>query len=612
MNKQLLFTDETEEYVVKAEDGSGRISIRFRTAKDDVKRVEYVKKGEEPRRMLRVSSDEYFDYYEAEQMLSDEPLWYYFLISDDSDVVFYDKLGVSHGHNDDFDFCIIPGFTVPEWARGVIMYQIFADRFCNGNLQDDTRTGEYEYLDRPVVYKDEWNTFPERMDVGNFHGGDLQGVIDKLDYLKSLSVGAIYLNPIFDSPSNHKYDCRDYTKVDKHLGDNAKLAELIGKAHEKGIRVILDGVFNHTSIEHRWVSEHPEYYVHETDGRLSFWWGMETLPKLNYENEELVQEILDIAKMYLMPPYNADGWRIDVPADLGETPEANHRFWKAFRKAVKETGDDKLIVAEHYYDPRPWLMGDEWDSIMNYTGFMDPIDAFLVGVDKHSDNIISGVGNGKRFMGEMVKAKSYLTEPSYMTAMNELDNHDHSRFLTRTKGRTGRLGPDSSEDASAGIRFPILRQAATIQYSWQGMPTIYYGDEAGMCGWTDPDSRRAYPWGCEDYATLNFYRRLGEVHEESRALKYGSLIPLIAEDGMIAYARKYKDEVAIVLVHTGEEKLAVNVPLVPAGVKAGDTLKRVILTDNYGYDLNEVDSYVDKNTMYIEMLPNSAFVFILV
>ena len=296
---------------------------------------------------------------------------------------------------------LLPGFHVPDWAKGALMYQIFIDRFCNGDPDNDVVSDEYIYIGFPVMKIDDWREDLSVLDVDRFYGGDLQGIWDKLDYLQDMKVEVLYLNPIFVSPSNHKYDTQDYEHVDPHYGvivkeaegladeydsDNGHSEKICGpdhrygksggqrrvffarfmeEVHKRGMRVILDGVFNHCGSFNKWLDREKIYagragyapgayldpespyrdffkFSNENgwpdNGSYEGWWDHNTLPKLNYEGSEaLYQYILDIAKKWLSPPYNIDGWRLDVAADLGHSPEMNHQFWRDFRKVVKET-----------------------------------------------------------------------------------------------------------------------------------------------------------------------------------------------------------------------------------------------------------------------------------
>ena len=210
----------------------------------------------------------------------------------------------------------------------------------------------------------------------------------------------------------------------------------------------------------------------------------------------------------MSPPYNVDGWRLDVAADLGHSPEYNHLFWKRFRKAVKEANPNALILAENYTDPASWLEGDEWDTVMNYEAFMEPITWFLTGVEKHSDERRDDLlCNPETFEGAMSHHMSRFEYDSLYVAMNELSNHDHSRFLTRTNGQVGRIQSKGAKTAEEGINDAVMREAVIMQMTWPGAPTVYYGDEAGVCGFTDPDNRRTYPWGHEDQELIAFSQR---------------------------------------------------------------------------------------------------------
>jgi len=477
------------------------------------------------------------------------------------------------------------------------MYQIFVDRFYNGDPTNDVQDGEYEYLKVKTKHKD-WDQLPETFDVANFYGGDLQGIIDKLDYLEDMGVEVLYLNPIFSSPSNHKYDIEDYRTIDKHFGTNEKFVELVNELHKRGMKIILDGVFNHCSDRNPWM-QILEYFLYDEKGRYESWWDNETLPKLNYEgSEELIDEVMDIAKFWLKEPYCIDGWRLDVAADLGHSEEFNHRFWKRFRKEVKSVNPQALIIAEHYGDPSPWLQGDEWDSVMNYDGFMEPVSTFLTGMEKHSDCFDEeAVGNGLAFMETIEKARKTMSEESFLSAMNELDNHDHSRFLTRTNRVAGRLAALGSEAAEDGTNICFLRQAQLLQFTLPGAPTIYYGDEAGVKGFTDPDSRRTYPWGKEDKECLEYCRGIAQIHKCSAALRSGELIWITAQKDLVIFARKSKDETMISAVYTGDEEKDVIISLEDTGIGPDDEIHGILYSDcwNFGFTgsgIDQMDGYI--------------------
>ena len=316
---------------------------------------------------------------------------------------------------------------------------------------------------------------------------------------------------------------RHATKYIKRVTDPANLkasdelfAALCREIHRRGMKIILDGVFNHCGSFNKWLDreriyeDQPGYekgaYVDANSPYHSFfkfnnehawpynefydgWWGHTTLPKLNYEDSpELFNYIMEIGKKWVSPPYSVDGWRLDVAADLGHSQEYNHNFWKQFRKEVKSVNPDAIILAEHYGDATSWLRGDEWDTVMNYDAFMEPVSWFLTGMEKHSDEFREDLlGNGEVFASAMRYHMAGFMGASLLSAMNELDNHDHSRFLTRTNHMVGRVAQLGSFAAGVNVVPAVLRSAVVIQMTFIGAPTLYYGDEAGVVGFTDPD-----------------------------------------------------------------------------------------------------------------------------
>ena len=587
MKKEALFFDPTEEYI-----HDGRMF--FRTARADVKSVVCTALDEGKNiNMIYTCSDKRFDYFSTPVVNGRIK----FELKD------FDDEEAEYG-----PFVINAEFDTPDWSKGALMYQIFVDRFYNGSKDTDEKDDEYVYLGKPVKHKD-WDELPESFDVANFYGGDLKGVLLKLDYLQKLGVEVIYFNPIFTSPSNHKYDVEDYRQIDPHFGGNKIFEELVKEMHARGMRVILDGVFNHCSDRNKWM-QNPEYFRFNRNGEYESWWDNITLPKLNYENsKQLEDEVMDIAKMWLTEPYCIDGWRLDVAADLGHSKEYNHRFWKRFRREVKSVNPDAIIIAEHYGDASEWLKGDEWDTIMNYDGFMEPVSSFLTGMEKHSDSFDeNAVGDGERFKAAVERMKSSMTMPSILSAMNEIDNHDHSRFLTRTNRVAGRLSALGSVAAEDGTNICFLRQAHVLQMTMQGAPTIYYGDEAGLRGFTDPDSRRTYPWGKEDKECLEFCEGMTKLHNSSPALRRGSMVWLIASRNVIAFARTLGEEKYIIIVHSGDDEYDIETPVWKAGVNDDDIICGQVYSDcwNYGFTGGEVP--VKNGYASIRIKPHGAYV----
>lgn len=657
MNKNALFCDGTSDYVIPAEPGiHEKVRLRFRTARDDAQEVCLISGGE-TLQMQKMSSGEVFDYYETEVQLTDTMFVYYFRIKSESEELCYHRCGVSEHPVEYYNFRIMPGFSTPAWAKGAVMYQIFVDRFCNGDPSNDVEDGEYVYIGEPVCKVKDWNEFPAAMDIRRFHGGDLQGVLDKLDYLEELGVEVIYFNPLFVSPSNHKYDIQDYDYIDPHYGviiedggevlpegekDNTRatkyqkrtgdirnleasnrlFAKLVEEMHTRGMRVILDGVFNHCGSFNKWMDREriyepqPEYekgayvsaqspyrdFFHFFDEReeawpynknYDGWWGHDTLPKLNYEDSPMLEEyILNIGKKWVSPPYNADGWRLDVAADLGYSNEYNHIFWENFRKAVKSANPQALILAEHYGDPGEWLQGDEWDSVMNYDAFMEPLTWFLTGMEKHSDERRTDLwGNADNFVNTMNHFMASMLTPSLQVAMNELSNHDHSRFLTRTNHIAGRVAQLGSKAAEEGINLAVMREAVAVQMTWVGAPTVYYGDEAGVCGFTDPDSRRTYPWGRENRELVEFHKEMIRIHKREKPLRTGSLKMLSWSSNVLAYARFQEGEQIIVVLNNSKELKEVTIPVWQAEVPMKGKMERLMYSWEKSYT-TERDIYL--------------------
>lgn len=653
LNYDAIFSDETENYRYPSVPVSGKnFTITLRVGKDNIDSA-YICYGCCYVKMQKNHSTDFFDYYEGTFICDSEPMNYYFQIICDGRTYFYNKAGVIKDINSEYNFTILPDFSTPSWAKGAVMYQIYVDRFYNGDKSNDVVTNEYEYLGLKSKHIEDWDTPLENMDVCNFYGGDLQGVIDKMDYLSDLGIDAIYFNPIFVSPSNHKYDIQDYEHIDPHYGiivtktgnplsnedkDNKNatlymarttdpknleasdqlLAKLIGIAHSKGIKVILDGVFNHCGAFNKWLdregfyekngypvgayaSENSPYhnFFNWTGGQwpnnehYSSWWDHPNHPKLNYEHsDELYTYIMNIARKLVSPPYNADGWRLDVAADLGLSKEFNMKFWRDFRKVVKNANPNAVIIAEHYGDPKDWLMGDQWDTVMNYDAFMEPITWFLTGMEKHSEKAdIHKYNNAGDFEASMRYYTSRFSNESLNVAMNQLSNHDHSRFLTRTNRKTGRLHTSGTFEADTGINLGIMKEAITFQMTWPGAPTIYYGDEIGMTGWTDPDNRRPFRWDDMNEDILSYHKCLINIRHSREIFKSGSLDYLYMGYGLICYGRWNKNDYGTVILNNQYKATDISVPVWRLGAKNGDTMISLVISN--------MTNFIQNNTVYI-------------
>lgn len=667
IDRRALFADETCDYRMPEEPDAGeRVTLRFRTAKDGADRVFYVEEGASAGvQMKKASSDRLFDYYQHELTVGRGAVRYYFRVERNRDVCFYNRLGVTDDTQSCFAFRITPGFHTPEWAKGAVMYQIFVDRFSRGDETNDVRTCEYVYIGRPVLHVERWSQNPANLDVGCFYGGDLQGVWDKLDYLQYLGIEVIYFNPLFVSPSNHKYDTQDYDHIDPHYGvivkdggelvekdarsnehatcyqirsadpenldaSDAFFARFMEEVHRRGMKVIMDGVFNHCGSFNKWLDREKIYasqggyepgaflcrespyhtffrFLDEDCAGYESWWGNETLPKLNYEDSDaLYKYIMGIARKWVSKPYCIDGWRLDVAADLGRSGWFNHRFWRDFRRQVKLVNPQALILAEHYGDPSSWLEGDQWDTVMNYDAFMEPLSWFLTGMEKHSDEYNDALyGDGATFFRSMNYYMSRMQTPSLMTAMNQLSNHDHSRFLTRTNRKVGRIGTVGAEKAGEGVSLAVLREAVMVQMTWPGAPTLYYGDEAGVCGWTDPDNRRTYPWGHEDFDLIEFHRYMIALHKHLPALRRGSVKELLSGHQLIAYGRMHGADRCVIVINNLDKERTEEIPVWELGIGDEDRMRRLMVTDADGYNVGVVEYYARNGILTLTLPANS-------
>ena len=674
MNKTALFCDGTEGYVYPPEPKESElVTFRFRTAKDDADRVGLVTSADTYVMEKECTQGE-FDYYTFETRLGEEPFRYCFEVQSGTEKYYYGRCGISREILEYYNFVVVPGFSTPDWAKGAVMYQIFTDRFYNGDKSNDVETNEYYYIGDYSQRVTNWDKYPANMGVREFYGGDLQGVMDKLDYLQELGVEVVYFNPLFVSPSNHKYDIQDYDYIDPHYGkivddggevlpngvtDNSQATKykkrttglknleasnelfikLVEELHRRGMKVILDGVFNHCGSFNKWMDREriyegeedyePGAYVSADSPYRSYfrffkegpenwpynanydgWWGHDTLPKLNYEDSvKLENYILYIGRKWVSPPYNVDGWRLDVAADLGRSNEYNHEFWQKFRRAVKDANPNALILAEHYGDPSDWLKGDEWDTVMNYDAFMEPVTWFLTGMEKHSDEAREELlGNIDNFIGSMAHHMSNMLTPSLQVAMNELSNHDHSRFLTRTNHMVGRVEHLGPEAANEYVNKAVMREAVVMQMTWVGAPTVYYGDEAGVCGFTDPDNRRTYPWGHEDQELIAFHKEAIRIHKEHPALKTGSLKILGGEENILSYARFKGHDRIIVVINNRSERAEVKVPVWEAEIPIKCRMKRLLYSYKEGYTTEYEEYLVEDGEVVANMGPHSALV----
>lgn len=463
--------------------------------------------------------------------------------------------------------CYSRDFNTPDWLAGGVFYQIFPDRFYRS-----TQPKETVPADR--VLHDKWGEQPcwEPDSAGiirnnDFFGGDLNGIREKLPYLQSLGVTCVYLNPIFESHSNHRYDTADYSRIDPLLGNEKDLRELLAEAKAYGIRVILDGVFSHTGADSVYFNKQQRYAVNgayqspdspyaawfrfnkwPTD--YKGWWGFNTLPEVDKLNESFVTYIMGkegIVQKWLRT--GASGWRLDVADELPDL------FLDELRRAVKAEDPDALILGEVWEDAsnkqsyghrRRYLIGRQLDSVMNY-----PFRTAVLDFVRH--------GNGMQFINRIQNVVENYPPQVTRLLMNSLGTHDTERALTmlageEANGRGRRWQAQtalSAEQRARGVR--MLKAASVLQYCLPGVPCLYYGDEVGLEGYRDPFNRGCYPWGREDAELLSWYRDLGRVRGEHTVFAAGAFRPIVATDAVVVFEREDENGVIRCAVNRSDD-----------------------------------------------------------
>ncbi len=492
----------------------------------------------------------------------------------------------------------------PSWVSEQVFYQVFPERFCNGKPEISVKTDEYKVKNntKGVVAKTWGESISTEPGAGGaeFYGGDLYGVKSKLDYLQELGISTLYLNPIFESKSNHKYDTTDYMNVDPHFGTNVMFAELTADIHSRGMKVVLDAVFNHTSAEHPWFdrngisdngayhntdSPYRSYYFFE-DGSTNYsaWKDVQNLPVLNFNHQEVRDYIYQsdsaVIRHWLREPYNIDGWRFDVIHMLGEGKGAknNAHYVQAFRQAAKEENSDTYVLGEHFFEASQWLQGDQEDGAMNYYGFAHPIRALLAKQDIAFDPIDINV---QEFVDWLTEAKAKIPFANQLTQLNQLDSHDTARFLTLVSGDEKKM-----------------KLAATLLFTYLGTPCLYYGTEVGMEGSHDPDNRRTFPWErIENQKSpwFDYFKKLIAMRNDRPSLQKGSIQTLYCSATAWVYARQLGDEITLCAVNFENTKQVLSLPLWQLGLEKG---KAVSLSDEHSiaFSSGMIDLKIEVNS----------------
>jgi alpha-glucosidase len=532
---------------------------------------------------------------------------YRFQIKDGSDTAWLNGAGVTSREPSAGDFFIIPGFKTPDWMKDGVVYQIFPDRFYDGDPSNDVSNGEYMEAGC-ATERHAWGTSvfarDKRCNSEVFFGGDLAGIDRKLSYIKgTLGADILYLNPIFRSPTNHKYDTQDYYVVDPAFGTNATLRRLIADVHasSNGPRgyIILDGVFNHTGDTNCWFGRQTYdsiscprpgayrsrsspfygYYTFQSwpDSYATFAGNVPSMPKLNYGasgsavRDRIYGAKSSVIQTYLRSPYHIDGWRLDVAqgldADGGEgSDETNHEIMRELRAAVISVNPRAEILGEYWEDPAPWLDdGKEWDGAMNYRGFTRPVSEWICGVDEQGRRASL---SESALDGWLRESRADLPVGVQETMTNELGTHDTVRFATRCGG---------------DIRKTYL--GLIFQFTYVGTPAIYYGDEYGMQGGNDPDDRRTFDWSRASPrdAGVALTHELAALRSRYRALRTGSYMTLLADDAhhIFAFGRFDAEHRFAVVLNDTSNAQTVTLPAWQLSMVAGSRVTDLLTGKTY-------------------------------
>lgn len=605
-------------------------------------------------------------------------IWYRFIVTDGSKTVYYGDntpaldggLGSPSDTVIDNSFALMvydPAFATPDWARSAVIYQIFPDRFRNGRADNDPKTGDIRY-DLPVL-KLPWGALPEgycrnyagataatcpwRFDptrtglespLGrDYMGGDLKGVDQNLEYLQSLGVNTIYLNPVFDSASNHGYDTQDYYKIDPYFGTQKDWENLVKHANQLGMRIILDGVFNHMSSDSPFFDRYHHYPAvgacesvqspyrnwftfhdvppgtgtcvdskgNPNSATYDGWFGFDSIPVLNKNNPAVLSYFVTSADSVTTHwlKQGAGGWRLDVMGD-SSFPAS---YWEDFRQVVKTDDPSALIIGELWQKDSTllrFLRGDLADTTMDYRlrdavlGLLAPQNFDAKGFADSGRPILPS-----EFAARIASIQEDYPAPAFYTLMNIVDSHDTARSLwTLTPGVDN---PTDKEQNAANLTQGKQRQmiASLIQFTLPGAPTIYYGDEVGMTGDTDPDDRRTYPWadkgGTPDMTMFNHYQALATLRSSNNVLVNGDLDILLADDfsGVVAYGRKTANQAAVVVINKSADPRTVEIPV------AGYLPDGVGFTASYGVgNSGSVNAQVTAGKIAVSLNPTSAWV----
>lgn len=514
------------------------LAVILRTAKDDIETciIHYKTRYDwennfNIKKMEIKDTNNLFDFFEADISVERNRYRYFFeLVDYEGNKTFFDERGL---RSEEIERKEATAFQYPyiakpdvyneeKWLQEAVVYQIFVDRFCNGNESNDPE-----------------DILPWGANVNqtSMFGGDIQGIIDKLDYLKELGVNLLYLTPIFKSSSNHKYNIADYYKIDSQFGDIEKVKELVSKCHEREIKIVFDAVFNHSGadffafedvLKNQEKSKYKDWYFIDSfpvdlkkTNYYTFADNIATMPKFNTDNDDVKKYLLDVAK-YWIDEIGIDGWRLDV------CDEVDHSFWREFKKAVKKHKKEAIIIGEIMHEASSFLKGDQLDGIMNY-----PFEGAMV--DFFGNRTINV---------EMFDEVLSINRNIYMNSItrqmwNLIGSHDTKRFLTECDEKNERM-----------------KLAIAFQFTYIGVPYIYYGDEVGLYGGEEPESRKCMIWNeqKQNKELFDLYKKLILIRKNNPTLIYGIYKTLYCEKNILIFEREYKDEKIIIAINNNNKQ----------------------------------------------------------
>jgi alpha-glucosidase len=505
---------------------------------------------------------------------------YHFKLLTGEGAYYYKANGVSRAHSPDvFDFRLLTDFEAPAWLADSVFYQIFPDRFYNGDPSNDVPPGAWE-RNGYATSRREWGAPPlPYKDAGNvdFYGGDLNGIQEKIDYLCDLGVNALYLNPIFTSHTNHRYDTMDFYHVDPHLGGDDALIALRNALSEAEIRLVLDVTPNHCSFEHPWFkaaqadanAPSADYFTfYERPNNYEAWFGDHTLPKLNY-NSPALREVMyggqdAVLRHWLRDPYKIDGWRLDVQNMVGRQgrTQMGNKMGRHMRAAVKSVNAQAYLMGENFHDATQHLQGKELDAVMNYQGFNMPVRRWLAGYDYLAENGSPAADPtllpAEAMVAQWQNFRAAIPWIIVTQQFNQLCSHDTARILRVLNGDTA-----------------LLKLGVLLLMTYPGVPCVYYGDEIGMDGGHDPDNRRCMRWdeATWDHDLRQFYQRMIGLRRTSHALIHGGYQTIHAEGGLVVYQRQSREQQLVIVGYRGPGVLlTASIPVRHAGIEDGAAL----------------------------------------